>query len=407
MLRRHRKDQAQRKSNAAGKLTNKCFYALPILSLVSSVLALFSSLENASVNELPEHPSYPESSYFRKYMRDANCDPGKWLHDEDGLKALKENGEIQDEESCLNHVLSRPDCSKRWFIYGEYDGNCRCVQPGIDCGERENYREHNSVNMYQILSRPWKPKNLRILYVIRTYPRTYESRLKLIEETWLQSITDDYILIVSIKTKHYQDSEISFVKPRHNLKIIYPECVYSGKSEGMCCQESNALVAALDFDFDWVFMVDDDVFLSPKRVKNLLREMPPWADIIGAWGCATEVHQHGVTYDMRGFCGGHGYAMTRSALEHMVYDARRFLLEYHLVCEDVKLCDIVTGVIAERRRLEIHSFPFGNLQNNYNKAVYHRIYGDKMYRLHAMLNLETEPFNFTYADYEHWKDIKS
>jgi len=404
MHRRHRKDQAFRKANA---VTNKCFYLLPIISLFTSIIALFSSLDVASENDLPETPSFPDTSYFRKYMRNANCDPGKWLHDADALAALTENGGIPDVETCLHHVLTKAECSKRWFIHGEYDGNCRCVPPDVDCGERENYRAHNTVNTYQILSKPWKPKNLRILYIVRTYPKTYESRLKLLEETWLQSITDDYILIVSIKNSYYQDHEISLIKPRHNLKIIYPECVYSGKSEGMCCQESNALVAALDFNFDWVFMVDDDVFLSPKRVKQLLREMPPWADVIGSWGCATEVHQHGVTYDMRGFCGGHGYALTRSALEHMVYDATKFLLEYHLVCEDVKLCDIVTGVIAERRRLGIHSFPFGNLINNYNKAVYHRIYGDKMYRLHAMLNLETEPFNFTYADYEHWKDIKS
>merc|ERR1711879_1140356 len=104
-----------------------------------------------------------------------------------------------------------------------------------------------------------------------------------------------------------------------------------------------------------------------------------------------------------GFCGGHGYAFRKRAIERIVYHPRQFLAEYRSLCIELPACDLVTGVLVSRRGLKVLDLPFGSMVNNVDKAVFHRIYGDKMYRLHAMINTKTEPFNMTYANIEHWK----
>ena len=56
------------------------------------------------------------------------------------------------------------------------------------------------------------------------------------------------------------------------MKVIYPKCHRKGKGEGICCQEAYGLVEALKFEFDWLHMIDDDVFISPTNIKNMLEQ---------------------------------------------------------------------------------------------------------------------------------------
>jgi len=250
----------------------------------------------------------------------------------------------------------------------------------------------------------------KILFLVRTWPPNYDTRLKWQSETWMSVLPQNQMLIVALNASYQEDrgnpKRINLPGLK-NADIIYPECRNKAgnvnKGMGLCCQEAEGLVRALDHKFDWLFIIDDDIFLVPKNLTKELRQYNPnYWDLLGQWGCGAESDYDKVPgHRYVGFCGGYGYAISRKALERLVGEDDSFLVRYRDACEKMHACDVVTGALAKERDLRIKTVVFGLPRKKY--VVFHKPLEFEMYRYHAMLISETEPLNETFMSIEHWK----
>jgi len=344
-----------------------------------------------------------EPHSYETFAADSNCDTGRWLLNT-GTFNDTEKEMYLDPQSCMDVVLKTQGCSKDWFVHSIIDGNCRCIDEGVDCTDPKVFRVHEGVKTYRIRYEPWEHKSPRILYVIRTYPRTYKTRMRWLSDTWLSTI-EDPILIVGITNSFWPDHAKLDIPMRDNMKVIYPKCHRKGKGEGICCQEAYGLVEALKYEFDWLHMIDDDVFISPTNIKNMLDQTHDYFDGRGGFGCSLSgTHYEDKKVKLEGFCGGMGYAFRRNAIEQLVWNQGAFLHEYKTLCQEFQACDVVTGVLANRRGLNIMRASMARGPKHPEQSVYHRVYGDKQYKLHKMINLKTEPFSSVYALSNDWKN---
>jgi len=185
--------------------------------------------------------------------------------------------------------------------------------------------------------------NLVILYVIRSIPKYYETRIKSQYDTWFKFLTkNDKVLIASEKKNHNNKFDLNF-----NI----PDCP-PGHGDGPCCSESNALVKALNnYKFDWIFILDDDVYLYPPKVREIINKYKDNHGIaIGTVGC--------VAKDISGFCGGGGYGFSRRVLEKLIdNNENEFLNLYKNHCNNTQYCDITTADLLVKKGIELINIP--------------------------------------------------
>jgi hypothetical protein len=185
--------------------------------------------------------------------------------------------------------------------------------------------------------------NLVILYVIRSIPKYYETRIKSQYDTWFKFLTkNDKVLIASEKKNHNN---------KFDLNYNIPDCP-PGHGDGPCCSESNALVKALNnYKFDWIFILDDDVYLYPPKVREIINKYKDNHDIaIGTVGCGAK--------DISGFCGGGGYGFSRRVLEKLIdNNENEFLNIYKNHCNNTQYCDITTADLLVKKNIELINIP--------------------------------------------------
>lgn len=112
--------------------------------------------------------------------------------------------------------------------------------------------------------------------------------------------------------------------------------------------ESNALVMALnEHDFDWVFILDDDVYLYPPKVREIIFKYKDNHKVaIGTPGCRAN--------KIVGFCGGGGYGFSRKVLEKLIgNDPNKFLKEYKEHCDGTQFCDITTADLLVKKGIKL------------------------------------------------------
>lgn len=62
--------------------------------------------------------------------------------------------------------------------------------------------------------------------------------------------------------------------------------------------------------YDWVFVIDEDVFVYPPLLREIISKFSPHQPIaLGTLGCGSVIP---------GFCGGGGYAISRAAVLSLV-----------------------------------------------------------------------------------------
>lgn len=184
---------------------------------------------------------------------------------------------------------------------------------------------------------------LKILYLIRSIPKYYDDRLKAQIDTWFQLIhPNDKILIASDYLNH-QD--------KYGLNYSIPKCPRN-HSEGPCCSESNGILKAFnELDFDWMFVVDDDVYVYPQMVREIIFKYKdkPYKSL-GTPGC--------VSKNIIGFCGGGGYAISKQALGKLIgSDQNKFLNDYKTHCDITNFCDITTADLLKKKNIELIKIP--------------------------------------------------
>ena len=186
-------------------------------------------------------------------------------------------------------------------------------------------------------------KDLNILYIIRSIPKYYDERLNMQFETWMKHLNKNDDVLVASENKDHVD--------KFNLKYSTPECP-PGHDVGVCCSESNAIVKALkEYEFDWAFILDDDVYVYPEKVRSIISKYKDNYNVaLGTPGC--------ISNGVEGFCGGGGYAFSKQALQKIVSnDYDLFLKEYKISCEKTNFCDITMGELSKKNNIEIINIP--------------------------------------------------
>lgn len=206
----------------------------------------------------------------------------------------------------------------------------------------KNKKKQNITEYFTTVNDPDYDK-LKILYLIRSIPKYYDNRLKAQFNTWMKLIhANDNILIASDKFNH-QD--------KFDLKYSIPDCPRN-HSEGPCCSESNGILKAFnEYDFDWIFVVDDDVYVYPQMVREIiLRFKNEPNKSLGTPGC--------VSKNIIGFCGGGGYAISKKALGKLIgSDQNKFLNDYKKHCDITNFCDITTADLLKKKNIELIKIP--------------------------------------------------
>ena len=189
----------------------------------------------------------------------------------------------------------------------------------------------------------------KILYIIRSIPKYYDERLNMQFETWMKHLNENDDVLVASKNKNHID--------KFNLKYSTPICP-KDYDIGVCCSESNAIVKALkEYEFDWVFILDDNVYVYPDKVRSIINKYKDNYNVaLGTSGCESN--------GVEGLCGGGGYAFSKQALQKIVGKDKNdvlkyesFLEEYKISCEKTKFHDITMGELATKNNIEIIDIP--------------------------------------------------
>jgi hypothetical protein len=185
----------------------------------------------------------------------------------------------------------------------------------------------------------------KILYIVRSYPESYE-RLGLQAQTWMNHLdsANEAVLVAS----QFSPNELGMRKYAQlpdalDFTIATPKCGENNHGMGLCCQEAHAFLEATTKEkfrtFDWFLFIDDDVFVSPSIIRQLVQDYNETALVsIGTKGCASESYS--------GFCGGGGYLVSHSAMKKMAA-LPSFESKYMNICNRTQYCDIVTAWMLE------------------------------------------------------------
>ena len=182
--------------------------------------------------------------------------------------------------------------------------------------------------------------NVKILYVIRSISKYYDDRLKSQYDTWMKLLNENESVLVASDSFKHQD--------KFGLKYSIPNNCPRNHGDGPCCSESNALVKAYkEHDFDWIFILDDDVYLYPPKVREIIYNYKDNHNVaIGTPGC--------IANDINGFCGGGGYGFSRKVLEKLIgNNPDNFLKEYKKHCDVTQFCDITTADLLVKKGIKL------------------------------------------------------
>lgn len=158
----------------------------------------------------------------------------------------------------------------------------------------------------------------RVLYVVRTAPKFYDSRLVDVLETYLAEVRERLILLVG-NTAHVvrapDHTAGMHSTDMRELRVMATDGSdgYDGAKcadnheEGVTCIEGRALFYAYERmnDFDWLFMVDDDVYVHRHNVEMTVGKLDPKVPLVYTFpGCGEKVKC--ATDSGGGICGGGG-----------------------------------------------------------------------------------------------------
>eukprot|EP00984_Skeletonema_dohrnii_P011496 scaffold4595_cov139-Skeletonema_dohrnii-CCMP3373.AAC.2 len=213
------------------------------------------------------------------------------------------------------------------------------------------HQSSQNLNNWRLDSEKWikyelNPKHeKKILYVVRSYSESYE-RLDLQAQTWMNHLdpANEAIFVASQPSPNELEKRKYLHLPDAiDFTFATPNCTENDHGMGICCQEAHAFLVVATKEkfraFDWVFFVDDDVFVSPSILRQIVQEYDETALVsIGTTGCISESYS--------GFCGGGGYVVSHTALKKIAA-VPSFSSEYMNICNNTKKCDLATAWMLE------------------------------------------------------------
>lgn len=215
-----------------------------------------------------------------------------------------------------------------------------------------------------ILQRHYKSTNNtvggQVLFVVLSDSNFYKTRIKWLLDTWASSLVPADLVVVGDRLPATEDERAA------TGRATFHESACQGHShwEGLCCKYGEAAVLIAAFmdkypNYEWVYSVDDDVYVRPDAVRRYLAGQAPTkagapGRVLGTFGCHSE-HCH------EGFCGSGGYAADHSAMTSLVSSARggaTSLLEEQMA--NCKLCslwgDLALGEVFYARKLDMRTY---------------------------------------------------
>lgn len=210
---------------------------------------------------------------------------------------------------------------------------------------------------------------MKILISIISTKRYLDSRIKLIENTWLKDV-ENYVII-----SDYEDKSLNTVK------ITEDETYESNVEKNF---KSFTHFYENYSDFDWFMNLDDDTFLNYKNLKTALESYS--LDDIFMLG---RINYGSLPQDMSlNYCsGGAGYLVNRKTLEilkdiDMSYNKSRFAdANVGMFCRD-KGIKIIDNELFHQREPEYYGLGDDAIKNS---ITFHYIFNDKFEKLYNQI----------------------
>lgn len=211
---------------------------------------------------------------------------------------------------------------------------------------------------------------MKILISIISTRKYLESRIELIQKTWLKDV-ENYVII-----SDYTDESINTFK-------ITEDTTYESNVEKN--------FKSFDFfynnysDFDWYMNLDDDTFLNYKKLKECLQSYSTEEIfMLGRINYGSLPDDTSLNY----CSGGAGYVFNRKTLEMLKtitndYNKSRFAdANVGMFCRDhnIKLID---NDLFHQREPEFYGFPDEVIKNN---VTFHYVFGEKFNKLYNLIN---------------------
>ena len=157
----------------------------------------------------------------------------------------------------------------------------------------------------QVMPDPNHPNTLdAILYVIRTHPKNFNTKLAEQASSWLKGVDKSYILISSSKNigqdvnKTVEYLQDMLPKLIDRTGVLFSDCPM-GHDEGPSCTEANGIAQAYEQlqkgknKFSWIYVIDDDVLVFPKHLSQVLKTKNKNL-VYGVPGCQVDISKHDV-----------------------------------------------------------------------------------------------------------------
>lgn len=251
----------------------------------------------------------------------------------------------------------------------------------------------------------------RVMYLIRTGGQNVSDRIGAVLDTWAREVPKSQLLFAGPSTDP---------GPRHNylsmMGVHEFEC--ADDHTWLSCVTAKATIHAFFLsrkqEFDWLLIIDDDVWVHTKNLGRTLQELPvDEAKAFGWPGCGECSLVGGQGH---GMCGGTGYAMSRKTLAALMdrKGADRYYNEFMSTAEKLanwrdaafgclsKAYDINLAILPGSRPI----MPNSTYEDCYRPVTFHPVKPDDMYKFQLDAKREPSTVSDHYCQYrgEHSQD---
>lgn len=215
----------------------------------------------------------------------------------------------------------------------------------------------------------------KIVFLLRTGGYNSADHIKAIKETW---------------GKHLSWGPNGRIVPF----VEDPDCKQKyGNNHGFgltCLESHNELELLSRNDFEFVFIIDDDVYVNVDNLEQAIMKHQVGTNMTwGIPGCGKCESGR-----KSGFCGGGGYLVPRHNLALMASKPSRFLEEFNREPDQV-WCDVRFACVAQ-----LHNLSLEPMNGLYGWAFQSTTEEDK-----AIRSKEVPPLTFHYASPERMRDL--
>jgi len=224
----------------------------------------------------------------------------------------------------------------------------------------------------------------RLVFLVRSGGNTSKQRLAAIRSTWARALDQKYTATAGKSSPISWSASLVVLAGNEECKRLYGDNARAGLT---CLEARGELELMKSTDFDWLMVIDDDVYVNVKNLMSWLSSVQLGEKAVwGLPGCGEcgDKKKH-----LTGLCGGPGYVISRENLARMVESSGPgAFLEDFLTGPDAKWCDVRFACVAQHHGLQLREAP-----GFYGWGFLSEAEEDR-----AVRSTEVPPVTFHYAD---------